>query len=144
MDSTILGNSYYQYDEDSYLIARKSSPIGQTPLSVTYFYHDMNVDSAIVDPPDKILSEQFLYDRTHANTLTYANVGISFMGKSCRNLLVEAKTIYHNLIYAQYFYAFDPYDRVIKLSVRGVSMMPGLEFSIPGTSAYQDVYYTYY
>lgn len=145
-DSNILSNNSFQYNLDGYIISRVSYINGCDPMTTAYFYSNSNVDHVTFTSSNPSSNnEQFYYDLLHINTLAYSNVGLHFLGKSSQNPLIRAKYESLNMDIAKYSYEYDNSGRIIHLSMRGVSLMPGYDFySVPILQSNEELYYTYY
>jgi hypothetical protein len=145
-DSSILSNNSYQYNSEGNIMTRVSYVNGSDPMTTAYYYSNSNVDYVTFSPSNPSSNkEQFYYELLHINTLSYSNVGIRFLGKSSQNPLIRAKFESLNMDIAKYSYEYDQSGRIIHLSMRGVSLMPGYDFySVPILKANEELYYTYY
>lgn len=145
-DSSNLSNDSFQYNSDSYLMTHVVCSNGGNPLTVTYFYSNSNVDYATFSPANPSSNKElFYYDIAHYNTLSYSNVGIHFLGKSSQNPLIRARMESLNVDFAKYSYEYDQSGRIIHLSMRGFSLLPGFDFyTIPILKSNEELYYTYY
>jgi len=144
-DSSILSNDTYQFNSDRYLMTQTTTTPGGTPGSITYYYSSMNADYSIFSPSSSDSKQLFYYDTGHYNTVNFENAGIQFLGKSCYNPLIRARSEALNMNIATYSYEFDQTNRIKKIVLNGNSVMPGLYFvTVPILATHEVLVYNYY
>ncbi len=144
-DSSILSNDTYEYNLEGYLTTRTTTIPGGNPITVTYNYSNMNVESLTFFPSPSNSKQLFYYDASHFNSIGYINAGIRFLGKSCNNPLKKARIESLNIDIATYSYEYNQVNRISRLSTNGISAMPGLDFyTVPILFPIEVLVYTYY
>ncbi len=130
-DSTISFTDTFIYDQNGYMVEKKTFIDGDTSrwISENYQIVNGNIVSTVFDRADwgSPLTETYEYYPNSLNTLGNANTGRIFLGKSSTNLMKSSLTQYDPPKTAKYTYFMDSRNRVVLEFIRGDGYMIGSE-----------------
>jgi hypothetical protein len=138
-DSITGPNSIYNYNSEGYLTEMKvflqDSSLGR---SYTSQINDGNVSSLVLYVPSwspDVITETYTYIPNSISSVGNSNMGMSFLGKSNKNLIGATILTSSVVNTAVFTYTFDIYNRVLTTTITGGTLV---------TTSPSDLSYTYY
>jgi len=138
-DSITGPNSIYNYSSDGYITELKVfSQDSSLAHSYTSQINNGNVSSLMLYVPSwspDVITETYTYIPNSINSVGNYNMGMSFLGKSNKNL-IEASILTSAVVKtAAFTYTFDTFNRVLTTTIAGGTMV---------TTSPSELSYTYY